>query len=608
MLRWKYAGPFLVVLGLLVLAGATSSWWIKWSLEKGGSYGNEAQVNIGHVGVGLFPLSLHILDIQVANPKEPFRNRVQIDSVNFVLNTRALLEKKYVIDTLDVQGISLNTPRRISGALSHPIPPTPKSKLTEELEAKILDQTSVLSTVLPDIKAPKLENLEAVKAYSAAIQDLKTTQEKWNSLLKGNVLDKEVQSLGASFKEMQKATSEPFVFPRDLSKVQTLVTQTQTMLQKTQALSDRVSHIQQDFQKDSARLTSQVSGIQKAAQSDVQTTLKSFTLKKPHFNFGSAYLMEPIQKRLLPLMDKVKLALYYKEKVSMPSPHFHFSRDPGEDIAFQKTHHLPKFWIKQIVVSGKGHQGERIEGRIQDICSAPLDIQRPLLARLSGTHLLNSEASFQFQFEQYPAGDVKQNTLLISVIHMPLKPRLLLNNQTQKISLTHGELSFTSRTTLVGNILKSHTQFELSPLQMSSEGISTQEWSMNSVLSDVLKSVHTLSVSLDLTGPYRSLNTQIQSNIDTQISAALDHAYQQKIAQAQVEVQKQIDAAVSQKRAEAEGLLKGYQTQTQAWITQQTQQLDTLKASVDTMKKQLENQANDQVNSVKKQLFNQFFH
>ncbi len=605
MVRWKYFAPFLVGMILLGVGAFTAPVWIRWSLEKSGTLANKAKVEIDSVRIGVFPLKLHIANLQVTNPKSPFRNRVQVNSIELDIHTRALLEKKFIINLVAVQGISLDTPRKTSGALKRPIPPTPKSALTQELEGRLWGQLGQIATILPEIKAPKPEQLKAVKAYEEAAQDLRQTQAKWDQIIKGKTIEKELQTLNASVEALHKTSQEPIVLPRDLGKLQTTIQHVQTTLKQVDELSKKVNQTQKAFETDSARLTGRVGQIQVAAKADVSETMQMFKLKKPKFNFGSAYLLEPIQTRLLPIMDSFRKVLAYKDKVSIPKPRLKLRRDGGEDIAFQKPQEFPKLWIKKILITGRGLQGEWIEGEIEHICSAPLDIQKPLVAQLTGSHLFRSQASFQLQFEQYPVGQLKRNTIVLAVKNVPLPPQPIIQKNGQEIRLSSAAISFTSRSTLLGSYLDSRTQLLVSPIRMMTVGIDSTQWTMESVLADVLKPIQALSIGLNLKGPYRKLHPDIHSNIDEQIAAALDQAFQKRLALAQAQLQQQVDAAIAQKQAEVDQQLAAYRAQVQGWMDLQVKQVNALHRELEEIQKKAEKQANDKVDSVKKDVESQ---
>ena len=116
--RWKAVIP-LGLFVLLVVLGWTLyiDRLIRLGVEAGGTAAVGARVDLKSARLHLFQASLVLEGLAVTNPREPMTNLFEVDQLNLDINLRALLEKKFVAETMAVRGLRFGTPRKTSGAL-----------------------------------------------------------------------------------------------------------------------------------------------------------------------------------------------------------------------------------------------------------------------------------------------------------------------------------------------------------------------------------------------------------------------------------------------------------------------------------------------------------
>jgi uncharacterized protein (TIGR03545 family) len=116
--RWKAVIP----LGLFVLA-IVLGWTlyvdrlIRLAVERGGAAVVGARVDLRSARFRLFYGDLVLRGLAVTNPGAPLKNLFEADEIKMDLDVRALLEKKFVAETVAVRGLQFGTARRTSGAL-----------------------------------------------------------------------------------------------------------------------------------------------------------------------------------------------------------------------------------------------------------------------------------------------------------------------------------------------------------------------------------------------------------------------------------------------------------------------------------------------------------
>ena len=116
--RWKAVIP----LGLFVLV-VVLGWTlyvdrlIRLGIEAGGTAAVGARVDLKSARLHLFQADLVLRGLAVTNPRAPMTNLFEVDELRMDINLRALLEKKFVAETMAVRGLKFGTARRTSGAL-----------------------------------------------------------------------------------------------------------------------------------------------------------------------------------------------------------------------------------------------------------------------------------------------------------------------------------------------------------------------------------------------------------------------------------------------------------------------------------------------------------
>ena len=588
-MRWRYFIPFIVVFSGLLIAALTIDWWMKWTFESAGSYAAGARVDIERLHVSYFPLALHMGHLEITNPNLPMTNIVEIDKVDFDLDTRALLEKKWVINQVALEGISVNTPRARSGVLAHSKNKTPKSELTKELEAGLSHEWLDVQELLPKIEIPKAENLEALKAYEKAKSDLVELQKKWADVIKGKPFDADMKTVQKEVASLQETHIGKISSPQDLAKIQAAINNAQAVIVHAQALSQKVSDQRKVLDADMARVSGLPGAIKAAADRDCQRLIAPFSLKSlPHFNFGTAYLMPSIQKWVLPLTSRLETALYYKKKLAIPSASKLHGRDRGEDIFFETEHTYPKFWVKSVVISGRGKQGEFVKGSVTDVASDQKFVGKPMVASIEAEHLLHSDMKVLLSFSH-----ADSSVFSLTVSGVPLSKKKLSGSDKQHVDLESGVFGFSTKAQIMDGVLTSDTVLAVAPLEVESYGFNADTWSADSILADVLGSIHRLDVSLKVSGPFKSLHMGIETNVDNVFKFALDKAVQKRLDQAKADVLKQSDHVIADKQKEVDRLVVEQRSKLGAWIGAQQKQVNALKLHVYQQKNQYDKQLKD---------------
>ena len=118
MIRWKYLGPRLLLFGLVCAA-----YWlaldplVRRTLISLGQAAIGTKVELGEVRTSLLGCRVQLGDLKVADPKSPMHNLFELREAAIDLETRSLLNRKFVVREAVVRGLKFHTHRQTSGEL-----------------------------------------------------------------------------------------------------------------------------------------------------------------------------------------------------------------------------------------------------------------------------------------------------------------------------------------------------------------------------------------------------------------------------------------------------------------------------------------------------------
>lgn len=541
MIRWKAVLPIILVCGILALGYVVFfDKIVTKTLILVGQEATGARVDIASSKLTFSPFGIELNGIEVADPDRPFVNLFEANRVVAAINFGLLLEKKIVVETVDLSGLELGTSRKSSGELKRKKISKSNSQddskkeekntdsggLRESLENVKLDDMLDKEPLAIEVKRQHIQdNIKAKEAdYKARLANA-TYSQQFDEIKKGlsGITSLKVTSLD----DIQRVESAIESYTSTQKKIETLKT---TILDQKRQFDMDVSSLKRDIldlkkvgEEDYNRLLSTVD-IGGVSQGNVSQTLLNSTVKsrieKGVAIWGRVSRLFPEKKEEKPVMEGITVAF--------PTPH-----NP-----------VPSLWIKHIRVSGV-FQGTDLKGSIHNITSDQGVLNTPT------TYTLNTvkNKGSLFEFALSGSSDFRtqpdEHRISFTYNHVPL-PRVPLSHIGSKsIVLEKGVSNSKGDVLIEGSHLKGRIVTIADGLEFSPKATPQRARDLGDIMVNVLQGISTTKVVMTVSGSMLMPSISISSDSDDVLSKATKRAADEQIAEYKKELKQRIDNEVT---------------------------------------------------------------
>lgn len=546
MIRLSYVVPRLVLLGLLWLFFALAfDPLLRRGLEKAGSSATGAKVEVGALDTGFFPPRLTLKRFAAADPGAPMLNLAEFAEARFELEGRPLLERKVVIKTSALSGLRWGTARKTSGALPKAPPSRAAAKLKEWADrSKGVSFASVSSAkgAAQERLTVRQEDLQSAK-LAADLED------RWPKL--GDEWKKKAQGFGAEQKLREiEGLAQQLQSGDPLSRV----ARASELLKRVDELKRGAEEARRGLEADAAKARADLEAVRKAKAADLGALRSRLELPSLDPETLSAYLLGP------ETAARVTKVLRLVEAARKRMPPRGAPQEPaaarGVTIDFPKERSWPAFWLKRLALAGTADAGGPLafSGEASDFASDAALIGRPARVELSGaegarraklTALLDhtkevarDELSFEYSglpMAAVTAGDPASFAVTIGAAPADLSGSVVLDGPA-----------------LSGTIRLRQSGVTLTP---ASSGADTA----GRLAAKAFAGIRELEVELTLGGTLEEPSLRLRSNLGSALASGLKAAVgaeaEARLADAQAQISKLVDARVQGLQGKLDGNL-----------------------------------------------------
>ncbi|MGD9641420.1 MAG: TIGR03545 family protein [Elusimicrobiales bacterium] len=534
-MRWSYLAPRLT---LIVLVWAFFFFAfdpiLKWGMIKGIEKGAGARAEIASVKTTVFPPSLSVKGLAVGDAAAEYTNLCEFASLDFRMEGRPLLEKKFVIDRAALAGLKFGTPRKTSARL--PLAKEePPSEFSRELQA---ESKSFALDRAADIKADALnaytvnpDDLESVKLarelekkfdedykrlfekadmqrYQARMDALKAAYEK----ARGETnFAKQARDYAAAAKELKKLTGD---FKRDKAELERAMAEAKASL----------AALEEARRRDTAG----VMGKLKLPSLDKESLGRMLAGPAIASKADKAMKWAAIARRYMPASATAKTLAREAAR--------------GRVVHFPKEKTWPSFLIRELALSGELDLDAPLdyEGRIEGITTQPKIYGKPLVADIKGAaggRRLQANALVD------ATGDALEARALVKYSGMAVSGLQLGSEKSILVGLS-GTGSFDGKFAAAGENLSGRGTFNIAGASFAPKADAVKTPQVRSALLGAFSGLNSASVWADLGGTMKAPRFSVGTDLAAALSAGFSKALGAELKKAQAAAAAKVDAAL----------------------------------------------------------------
>lgn len=565
---------------LLRLAGGLAVLWLlvfflfdpalKWGLVKAGQAAAGAKVEIASVRSKWLRGTLDVNGVAVADRDSPMTDLVEASRLDFTLDVGALLRGKAVVREASLEGLRFGAPRKTSGALPHPPPP---SQLERTLREKLKASAGSALGPAPDVKANASAEVDAAK-----LQGLKKLDE---AKAKAKEIEDRWKGKQAEAQEISRQAQQVADELKALGGGGDFLKKAQKAAEAQKKLKDLIARV--DAQRDQAKKDlAEVQDLYKQADELRNKDLNGLLSAAGLPTLDS----QDLARRLLGAQTASRLstALHYmrlareqaaaRKKNAAAAAAAQPARRKGLDVEFPRAHSYPRFLLENAKLSGTLDQAVMgrdlaLTGLLDGVTSNPDLYGKPATLTLSGASSAGESAKLSGELDQQndPVGVV----LKFEGAGFPLAGAALGDGEVGG-TLTGGTAKASGELRSTGDEWKGQVVVEASGVKLDPKV--SLGGAAGKAVSDALGSLSRFTVTVGISGKESDLKLSFSSNIGEVVAGAMRKAFAGQVEAQKKALESKLAALYGPKLKDAHGATDGLSSQVLGPLDSQRGALD----------------------------------
>lgn len=593
LINWKNLIPRVVILAVLIAAYVLfMGTLIKFAIVKGCEAGFGAKTEIQWLNFSLSKAALSWGGFTIANKKDPWKNLIEIQTINTKLNGEQLFYKRFVMDDMTVAGIRTGTARRTWGGLVKKEPAEKKAGVDfKQLAASLqIDPAKALAKTAS--VGPLSSKEEYVRVQKENTQKLEAVQNKVDAY----DVNKELQAIDLSALQ-------------DLDKIKD-ITQLQQKLKAIDELNQQLKSVKDNY----AQTKSLVDGNLKAVQLNLAhlQEVKDQDMAKllAKLDIGNYDLLTIGRSLLGPKINGwldmglgwMSMAKKYMppKKVKPPKK----ERFKGLTIVFPNNKTMPRVLIRNIAVSGEQVSTADVlaySGTIKNITSEPALLGKPIIIDIRGAYKKSPASKLLIAGVLDHTKDTAQDSVDILISGYDLAGAQFWDAETIPLAITGGRGIIKGKIKITGEELNGKLSFIGTQMKFKPTTVVAQD-SLQAVVMQAIQSAPQLTAEIGLSGSLDAPQIALSTNLDKLIAARLNAVVGEKLnavkKQLEDQYNKEVGAATAQINQQAAAATKKVNAQ----MAEQQKAIEAKQQELVQKKQEIEQHIAAQMSGVTKEL------
>ncbi|MBV1871221.1 MAG: TIGR03545 family protein [Gammaproteobacteria bacterium] len=526
--RWQGALGFIAVVGVVL----STAWffldnWIHYAIERSGEDLVGAKVELDQVNTTLFPLGLELINLQVADSDEPFKNLIQIETIRTHIDPLYLLMGQAIFDEAEILVVQFETERQTSGALRDSQSRS-ASKETSSVVEGVLEDVGVTP---PSVDSILEKETLVTQTNAEALDELYQQCERAGNEAKRRIPDKKrlkqyENRLQLIIKGKMESVADFKKRKRDLKQLKTEIRATKKQIDTSKA---KLLSCRSDFNK-------ALKELRKSPKEDLKRLKNKYQFSENGAsNFSRLLFGDEAEKKLNEAMTWYKrLAPILLESDPKEDES---ARYLGRNIHYGGVNPLPDFLIRSAKISVHLANGVYV-GELRDITHQQNILGRPLLLNLTGRDLKELEAfSLEGTFDRRVKNKGK-DTLSLMVDGVQVSDLKLMSLKGKAFHLAAAKAHLKAQATYYQQNLDLTSNMEFVNARFTGGG----KKGIEKQLGLALASIDQFNLDAKASGPLDDLDVNLKSNLDKKVGKAISMRMKQKQKEMEKKLEKKINA------------------------------------------------------------------
>lgn len=591
-----------LILGLLTAAGIyfLTDDFIESQLEQTLSVQNGAMVEFDGFTISFFGGTMGWQKLQVADSEDLMKNKFETGKTGVSIQAWKLLQKKVIIDKVQISDILTGTARSKSGELPkewipavEPVDST-ESELSKEAKERTKAAKAALSNEIKNQPLFQLANTSVNTDSLMAMLKLESPH-KIDSLKQAisaqvdgitkSVDDLKINQTVSDLDTKLKAINIKEI--KDVKAAENAIKSLETMAKDTKELKTRMETAKTELSNGTKLVTSGTGKVDDWIQDDYKKAreaakLPDFDSQKIGELLLGKELMQSINEYLGYAETGREYLAYFKseeqEKVEEPQ------RLKGQDIRFPLREANPNFWIKQVDVNLTTPNAIQLKGEIKDIIDNQKLIKRPTTLAFSGTN--NSGESLNLTGEFNYLGEKTKEQFVFTMPKMSLRTVALGGGGSLPNGFTKGNAAITADLTVLSGAPTALISMKNTEVDFKFDKAASGK--SEKTFRNIMDKINSFDVTAKVASNAKGLKIAIDSDIDDQVSRQIKAVANEEVNKVKKQIQAKVDAEVNAKKQELNKLVDEQKQKLEAQKKAIESKVNEQLAAFDAKKKELE--------------------
>ncbi len=584
---------FLIVLFVIVmiLFLLFSNKWLEKEIESVGTSINGAKVELDGFALSLIDLRMKWNRLQVTDPNNTWRNLFETEKTEFDLALLPLFSKKFIIENIQLEGLKFNTQRKTDGKVAKIS--RRKPEFFQKIEQRIVEETAQMPILnlrqftrkvnidslwrMIDLQSP--QRIDSLKTnYIGKYENWKDRLNSLPSKKDFNTMSNQIQSI-----DIQKINT--------IEEYQKALTKTNELYHRVDSLTKSVKGIQTEFESDLNNVKKSTEVVQDWIKQDYQKALNIAQIPDLSFkNIGKLLFGERIIHQIQRVVGFIGTVRYYAKRFGKTKPEKEKTpRLQGQNIYFSSIGAVPKFWIKNVSMSGETLNGMQLSGKIKNIVSEQKLIKQATTTSLSGIRKdkasLDLNATFDYR------GEESAEIIKLNLSKIPLSNVKLSNFELLPYSLKKGDGNVTAKVSFVDNNFIFDIDFIARNINFD---YSTEPTNLHPKLHklsrSITESLDHINFNAKILNEDGEFKFQINSNIDNLVATKVKSILSDEIQEASNSIKERIDREIKERQKELVKVINQIEEELGTRINSATKELLNQQALIQNKQKEIESQ------------------